>query len=376
MSRTTAERWRLLLGRHAETALGACLGGADGRRDQALDFLYSREYRARGIDPGQSRHKRDGSADPTQMKAIDWLGEMRALFPETVAERLTEEAVSRYGLTDLLSDPRVLEDLTPSPGLLRSLMSLQGRADPALKAEIRRIADRVVQEIMEKLRVALQRAMSGRRNRHARSPHKAAANFDARATIRANLAHWDGTRQVLIADRLRFNSRQTRRLDWTVILCVDQSGSMTDSLIFSALMAAILSGLPGIRVKMVLFDTSVLDVTDRLDDPLELLLSVQLGGGTDIGKALTYCEGLVEAPTRTVLALVSDFCEGVSPRRMLASVARLQGARVRMLGIAALDDSGRADYDRRMAGELAALGMSVATLTPDAFADWLAEVMA
>ena len=376
MTRTTAQRWRLLLGRHAESALGACLGGADGRRDQALDFLYSREYRARGIDPGDDRTKREGSADPTQMKALDWLGEMRDLFPDTIAERLTDEAVSRYGLTDLLSDPRVLEDLDPSPALLRSLLSLQGRADPALKAEIRRIADQVIAEIMEKLRVALQRALSGRRNRHARSPHKAAANFDARGTIRANLAHWDQTRQVLVAEQLRFNARQRRHLDWTVILCVDQSGSMTDSLIFSALMAAILSGLPGIRVKMVLFDTSVLDVTDRLDDPLELLLSVQLGGGTDIGKALTYCEGLVESPTRTVLALVSDFCEGVTPRRMLASVARLHSAQVRLLGVAALNDAGRADYDRQMAEQLAALGMNVAAMTPDSFADWLAGVMA
>lgn len=376
MSRNVAQRWRLLLGRHAEPALGACLSGADGRRDQALDFLYSREYRARGIDPGERQEKRSGSADPTRMKALDWLGEIRELFPDSVTERLTDDAINRYGLTDLLNDPRVLEDLEPSPGLLRSLLSLQGRADPALKAELRRIADQIIREIMEKLRAALQRALSGRRNRHARSPHKAAANFDARATIRANLSHWDQSRQVLVADQLRFVSRQRRHLDWTVILCVDQSGSMTDSLIFSALMAAILSGLPGIRVKMVLFDTSVLDVTDRLDDPLELLLSVQLGGGTDIGKALTYCEGLIDSPTHTVLALVSDFCEGVSPRRMLASVARMHDAQVRMLGVAALDDAGRADFDRRMAGQLAGLGMNVAALTPDGFADWLAEVMA
>ncbi len=375
MSRTTAQRWRLLLGRHAEPSLGACLGGMDGRRDLALDFLFAREYRARGIDPGHARTKREGSADPTQMKALDWLGEIRELFPDTVTERLTDEAISRYGLTDLLSDPRVVDDLDPSPALLRGLLSLEGRSDPALKAQIRQIADQVIHEIMEKLRVALQRALSGRRNRHARSPHKAAANFDPHATIRANLAHWDQSRQVLVAERLRFNARQRRHLDWTVILCVDQSGSMTDSLIFSALMAAILSGLPGIRVRMVLFDTSVLDVTDRLDDPLELLLSVQLGGGTDIGKALSYCEGLVESPTRTVLALISDFCEGVSPRRMLASVARLHSAQVRMLGVAALNDAGRAEYDHEMAKQLAALGMNVAALTPDAFADWLAEVM-
>lgn len=377
MSRSPAERWRLLLGRHSEQAFGQCLGVTDNRRDRALDFLYAREYHARGIDPGNTPRgeKGPGSLDPTQMKALDWLGEMRGLFPERIAERLQGEAVNRYGLGELLADPRVLEDLEPTPGLLRSLLMLQGRADPTLKAELQRIARHVIDEIMEKLRTALQKTRSGRRNRHSRSPLKSAANFDARATIRANLAQWDRERQVLIADRLRFMSRQKRHLDWTIILCVDQSGSMTDSLIFSALMAAILTGLPGIKVKMVLFDTSVLDVTDKLDDPLDLLLSVQLGGGTDIGKALSYCEELVETPGRTVLCLVSDFCEGASPRRMLATVARLATAQTRLIGIAALNDTGNAHYNRDMGEQLAALGMHVAAMTPDGFADWLAEVM-
>lgn len=180
---------------------------------------------------------------------------------------------------------------------------------------------------------------------------------------------------MLLADKLRFSARQKRHLDWTVIHCVDQSGSMTDSLIFSALTAAILGGLPGISVKMVLFDTSVVDVSEQLDEPLDLLLSVQLGGGTDIGKAVSYCEGLVEQPERIVFALVSDFCEGGRPRRLLAAIARLSEARVRLLGIAALDDRGVADYDREMAEQLAGIGMEVAALTPDAFADWLAEVL-
>ncbi|MDO5643687.1 MAG: VWA domain-containing protein, partial [Paracoccus sp. (in: a-proteobacteria)] len=241
MTRTTAQRWRLLLGRYSESALGACLGGADGRRDGALDFLYAREYRLRGIrtgDRNDRNDKREGSDDPTRLAALDWLAEVRDLFPETVAERLTDEAVTRYGLGDLLKDPRVVEDLTPTPGLLRSLLALEGRADPALKAQIRAVADGVIAQIMARLRTALQRAMSGRRNRHARSPHKAAANFDARATIRANLQHWDSARATILAEQLRFSARQRRHLDWTVILCVDQSGSMTDSLIFSAIMAA------------------------------------------------------------------------------------------------------------------------------------------
>jgi Mg-chelatase subunit ChlD len=371
--RDPVQRWRLLLGRYAERQFGACLGGADAERDRALAFLYDREYAARGLRPASG--PRSAGLDPTQLRALDWLSQVRQLFPQATFEALRAEAVERYALTDLLKDPRVVADLDPSPSLLRAVLSFRDRADPAFQNEIRALAQRVIEEIMRRLKAKIERAFAGRRDRHKRSPMKAAANFDARRTVRANLASYDPDRRVLLAERLHFIARQKRRLDWTIILCVDQSGSMTDSLIFSAIMAAVLAGLPGIRVKMVLFDTSVVDVTAQLDDPLAILLSVQLGGGTDIGKAVSYCEGLVESPTRTVFALISDFMEGGSPRRLLSAVARLNEARVKMLGIAALDDTGQADFDRAMAARLAGMGMDVAALTPEAFADWLAGIM-
>lgn len=364
----------MLLGKYAQQQFGDCLSSADRRRDAALDYLYSREYQQRGIKPA-SVGGGAGSLEPTQLHALDWLAEVRDLFPNTVFEVLQTEAIERYQLADLLKDPQVWAHLAPDASLLRTLLTYQDRADPAMQAELRRMAKKIIDEILQRLRAKVVRAMSGRRNRHQRSPMQASANFDARATVRANLETWDGERKRLLADQLVFMSRQKRHLDWTVVLCVDQSGSMTESLIFSALMAAVLTGLPGVRVKMVLFDTSVVDVTHQLDDPLALLLSVQLGGGTDIGKALSYCETLLEQPSRTILALVSDFYEGAGPRPLLASVARLNEARVRMLGIAALDESGRADFNRHIAEQLAALGMQVGAMTPENFAGWLAEVV-
>lgn len=373
--RKPEDRWRLLLGRYAERELGSVLSADDARRDAALDYLYGREYGARGLKPAQKSDKRGAGLDPTQMRALDWLSLTEGLFPKQVFETLRTDAIERYQLADLLKDPKVWDDVPASPPMLRTLLSFRDRGDPDLQRQIRAIAQRMIDEILEKLRSKIVRAMSGRRNRHQRSPMKSAANFDARSTIRQNLQNWDAERQVIIADQLRFMSRQRRHLDWTIVLCVDQSGSMTDSLIFAALMAAVLCGIPGVTVKMVLFDTSVVDVTEQLDDPLSLLLSVQLGGGTDIGRAVSYCESLVEQPSRTVFALISDFYEGASPRALLAAVARLNEARVRMLGIAALDDSGTAYYDRAMAEKLAAIGMNVAATTPDAFADWLGEVL-
>jgi hypothetical protein len=148
-----------------------------------------------------------------------------------------------------------------------------------------------------------------------------------------------------------------------------------DSVIHSAVMAAILAGLPGVKVKLVVFDTSIVDLSDRLDDPVGVLLSVQLGGGTYIGRAMSYCETLVENPTRTVFALISDFCEGASPREMYAATARLNEARVKLIGLAALDDAAAPDYDAATAARLQALGMRVGAMTPDRFAEWLAGVM-
>lgn len=368
MNAELQRRWRLALGRYAAESLGG-LVGRDADADRVLDYLYAREHAKRGMNFG----KGPGSLDPTQMTAINWLGKARAIFPDAVFETLQSHALDRYGLTDLLKDPRTLAGLEPNPALLKVLLSFHGRAEPDVKAKLRAIADQVIAEITERLRSEVERAFSGQRDRFRRSRIASAANFDWRATMRANLASYDPERRRIIAERLYFNSRQRRRLPWRIILCVDQSGSMTDSIIHSAVVATILAGLPGLAVKMVLFDTAIVDVTDQLTDPLETLLSVQLGGGTDIGKAVAYCETLVDDPERTIIALVTDFCEGAAPRPLYAAVARLIEARVKVIGLPALGDAGSAVFDNAIASRLADLGVHIGAMTPHRFAEWLAE---
>ncbi len=370
MSDTAKRRWRLALGRYSERQLGG-LSGQQARADRALEYLYGREYQRRGLH----RHGGPGSLDPTQMKALDWLGEARKLFPESVFETLQDHALDRYNISDLLNDSETLENLEPNQELLKTLLSFHGRANPAVKDKLRQVAQSVIQDILQRLRSDVQRAFSGRRNPFKRSKLASAANFDWRATLRQNLKTYDPETGRLIAEQLRFNAREQRRLPWTVVLCVDQSGSMTDSIIHSAVMAAILSGLPGVKVSMVLFDTSLIDVSDTLGDPLETLLSVQLGGGTDIGRAVEYCERFVDTPERTVFVLISDFAEGASPQRLLRAIARMAEARVKLIGLSALDDLGDPYFDAQIAGQLSGLGMKIAAMTPDRLAVWLAEVM-
>ena len=376
-------RCRLVLGRFAERRMnracegGRCLDGADGRRDGLLDYLYGREYARRGIERRGDRQGggREGSLDPTALKPVEWLRESERLFPRSTFETVRGHAVERYGMADILAEPKQLDDIEPDVNLLGALMRLSGRGDPRVKEALRRVAREVIDDLLRRLKPRVSRALSGQRNRFQRSRLASAANFDWSRTIRENLKTYDPDRRVLVAERLAFMSRKRRHLPWTVILCVDQSGSMTESLIHAAVMAAILAGLPGVQVKLVLFDTSVVDVSERLDAPLDVILSVQLGGGTDIGRAVAYCEGLVEDARRTVLALVSDFYEGPSPRRLYDAVSRLNEQRVRLVGLAALDDQGRAEFDRGVAGELAARGMAVSAMTPDRFAEWFAGQM-
>ncbi|WP_299295570.1 VWA domain-containing protein [uncultured Tateyamaria sp.] len=365
-----ARRWRLALGRYANQQLGG-LAGQDNAMDQSLDFLYGREYEGRGLE----RDRGAGSLDPTQLHALNWLGKAKGLFPQSVFETLQGHALDRYGLTDLLKDPKTLDSLEPNQDLLKVLLSFHDRADPAIKAKLRDVADRIIRDITERLRHDVMRAFSGRRNRFRRSNIPSAANFDWRNTLRENLKTYDPDTRRIIAQTLRFNSREKRRLPWTVVLCVDQSGSMTDSVIHSAVMAAILCGLPGVTVKMVLFDTSIIDVSDRLTDPLDTLLSVQLGGGTNIGRAVSYCEDFISDPDRTVFALISDFAEGASPRALYAALARMAEARVRMIGLVALDEQAAPYFDPMVAGKAADIGMQVGAMTPDKFAAWLAEIM-
>jgi Mg-chelatase subunit ChlD len=366
-------RWRLVLGNYAQLKMGDCLSGVQQRMADALEQLYAREYRGRGVR--QDPKLGPGSLDPSQVNVPKWLNDVRELFPKETCTRITQHALDRYGLTELVQDPATLAALEPSTELLGAVLALKGQMGGAVLAEARRLIARVVEEVKRRLEQEVKNAMAGRLNRFRHSQHRVARNFDARDTIRRNLKHWDPGRRQLVVEEPRFSSRVKRHLPWEVILCVDQSGSMASSVIHSAVMAGILAGLPGVRVRLVVFDTAVVDLSGHASDPVEVLMSVQLGGGTNIGQAVRYCEQLVSQPGRTVLVLVTDFCEGADPRALLAACRRLREAGVKLLGLAALDAEANPWYDEQLAGRLAAEGMEIAALTPGQFAHWLAAVM-
>ncbi|MDO9458465.1 VWA domain-containing protein [Nocardioides sp.] len=379
----TTDRWRLVLGRYSEQQLPAPESGEGERREAALDYLYGREYSGRGARPGGGADGDDGppplapgSLDPSAPSIVDWLGEVRELFPVETVEVVEKHALDRYGLTELVSDPEVLARLEPSQELLATLLALRGQLDPRVLGEVRRIVRRVVDDLRRRLETEVRRSLAGRLNQHRHSPVPVATAFDPRGTVRANLKNFDVERQQIVVADPKFFERNTRRVPWEVVLVVDQSGSMVGSVIHAAVMAGILVGLPSYRLRLVVFDTSVVDLTDLAGDPVELLMTVQLGGGTDIAQAVTYAEQVIEQPHRAVVVLVTDFCEGGPPAGLVAAVRRLVEARVTTIGLAALDGTAHPYYDKQMAGALADAGMEIAALTPGQLAEWLARVTA
>lgn len=363
-----ARRWRLVLGRHAQNPLP--MSGGDAGLDATLSYLYDREYASRGVMSGKGAGL-EGSF-PT---AISWLEGARQLFPTSTLERLERDALTRYGMTDLLADPAAVDSVDASPELAMALLRTKGRLDPSLAEGVRALIRRVVKEIVERLRPPMTTALTGQRQHGRRSPHASLRNFDWRGTIAANLRNVDPTTGRMLVDEVRFVARQRRRnLDWDIIIVVDQSGSMAASLLHAAVSASIMAALPGLNVRLLLFDTSVVDMTEHVDDPVEVLMTAQLGGGTNIAQAMQYASGLVSQPSRTVVTLISDFEEGGSASALVRTTAELAASGVTLLGLAALSDAGEPWYNRAIAQRLSGAGMHVAAMTPDHFAEWIAEV--
>lgn len=366
-------RWRLVLGKFAGRQLPKCTNQQQQRMCDALDQLYSREYSGRGVRQG--RELGPGSLDPSQLNVPQWLGEINALFPEETCQRITQHALDRYGMTELVNDPKVLESLEPSSELLASVLMLKGNMNQAVLSEVRKLVRRVVEDIQRRLKLSIQQKITGQRNRFMNSHLKSAANFDARKTIQRNLKNYDPVRKQIVVHRPYFFSRTKRHIPWEIILCVDQSGSMAASLIHSAVLAGAISELPSLRVRLVVFDTSVVDLSEHVSDPVEVLMSVQLGGGTNIGKAMSYCRQLVRDPHRTIVVLVSDFCEGADPRHLRQVVRGMKNDGCHLIGLASLEEGGGLWFDEQMASRLVSDGMEIAAVTPNKLAEWLAEVM-
>lgn len=364
-------RWRLVLGEASDGACSAagCSLSADAvAMDAALDWLYGRDD-----DDGARNISRQGGRGGSALTTPQWINDIHRLFPKETIERLEKDAIEHYAIDDVVTNPDVLSRAEPNETLLKAVLRTKHLMSPDILVLARKLVQEVVRQLMEKLSRDMALAFSGVVNRRRHSRFKIASDLDFRRVLKDNLKHYDAEKRQLTVEKLHFFARNKRHMkQWQVILLVDQSGSMLDSVIHSAVTAACLWALPGVKTHLVAFDTSVVDLTQDVDDPCELLMKVQLGGGTDIQKAVGYAAALITQPENAIVVLISDFYEGASPAMLVQRVAELTGQRTLVLGLAALDSAAEPAYDRDMAQKLVAVGAEVGAMTPGELAGWLA----
>lgn len=360
-------RWRLVLGKNAQQQL-SLTGSRLLRMDDALDFLYGRERGEDVRDP-------QGGSGASQPTVAHWLSEVRTLFPQETAEILQRHALDRYQLTQLLSDREVLERMEPNQALLETVLSLKHMMKGPVLDAARSIVQKMAAQLTQQMQQDIQRSSLGKLDRSTRSNVRSLRNLDIRRTIRKNLAHYDMETRRLMLEQVYFNGRIKRYNPWRVILAVDESGSMLSSVIHSAVMAGIFARLPMLDTRLVIFDTCVVDLSGYVDDPVETLMSIQLGGGTDIAQAMAYCETLITFPHRTMVVLVSDLCEGGSRKNLYGVCHDIIEGGARLIALTALDETAAPAYDRSVAEVLAGMGAYVGAMTPARLADFMANVM-
>ncbi|TGE28565.1 VWA domain-containing protein [Hymenobacter metallicola] len=352
---SNAARWKLVLGSPADASNDIPLSPDYGRMDEVLTALY---------DSDQAERKAGlGSSAP---RVSRWLGDIRSYFPSSVVAVMQKDAMQRLGLQRMLLEPEILRTVQPDVHLVGLLMSL-GRVMPAkVKHTAREVVQRVVQDLEQRLANPLRQAVQGALSRAVRNPRPRYAEINWGATIRANLKHYQPAYKTVVPEKLIGYGRRGQALK-EIVLCVDQSGSMASSVVYAGVFGAVLASLKAVKTHMVVFDTAVADLTQDLQDPVDLLFGIQLGGGTDINRALTYCQQLITRPTDTILVLISDLYEGGNQAEMLKRTASLNAAGVTMVALLALSDEGAPSFDRQLAEQLAALGVPSFACTPDQF---------
>jgi Mg-chelatase subunit ChlD len=353
-------RWRLVLGDGPADGIGMGLSAADAAIDGALAALYDAP--------------RSGGLGPSCPNVPRWLGDIRKYFPKSVVQVMQRDALQRLNLHAMLTEPETLEAIQPDVHLVATLLSLRGIIPARTKETARLIVRKVVDELLARLSQPLRQAVIGSLNRAARNRRPRHSEIDWHRTIRANLKHYQPEYKSVVPEtRIGWGRKRTSLRD--VILCIDQSGSMAASVVYSSIFGAVMASLPAVRTRLVVFDTSVVDLTDQLDDPVELLFSTQLGGGTDINRAVGYCQSLIERPADTIFVLISDLYEGGVEADLLRRAAALVAAGVQFITLLALSDEGAPSFDQRIAAGLAALGVPSFACTPDQFPDMMAAAI-
>lgn len=373
MVKEKLKKWRLILGKDVDAAAqGACERSGDGwdglsseeiTMDEALAAIYDETTGDSGSG-GKSQGK--GGKGKSVPNLAKWLGDVRNLFPENVVSVIQNDAINKKGLKQLLLEPETLSTIKPDVSIVATIMALNRQIPEKSKENARLLVKAVVDELIKLMEQDLRRAVTGALNKKNHSPIPSLSGIDWKRTISRNLKHYDQVSKRLIPEKFWFFERQRRMKDWTVIIDMDQSGSMADSIIYASVMGAIFASMPALDTKVVAFDTEVVDLTEVCrNDPVDVLFGVQLGGGTDINKSVGYCSQFIENPRKTIFILISDLEEGGVEAGLIRKLTEMHESGVKVIALLALTDSGVPHYDERIAKKVSSIGIPCFACTPD-----------
>lgn len=373
-TQTAVNRWRLILGQFSENQLQFGGSTAEMRQftdmEQVLDYLYGK---AQGDDVRSD--DRRGGKNESVLNGAEWITKVRTLFPKKTAEVLEKHALEKFEMTELLADKEVLERMTPDMNLLKTILQLKHLMHGNVLKAAEKIAEQVARQLAEKIENDIKRTVSGRLDRNNSGRVRSARNLDFKKTIRRNLKNFDKDRNQLILKDIYFSDRIRKYNNKHIILAVDESGSMLGSVIYSAVMAQIISRLPFAKITLVIFDTSVVDLTGQAENPAQVLMSVQLGGGTDIGKALAYCEQQISEPSNTAVIVVTDLFEGATEKRLINVSKNIIESGAKLNFLTALDENANPAYNRRLGQYLANMGAFVGAMTPEELGGYICRMV-
>lgn len=375
------KRWRLILGQAANEKLTDLAKGQGlldeeySLMDEALAAIYDETF-GTGQDNQNTSGKRSAGLGSSSPKLTKWLGDVRSFFPPDIVSVIQGDAIERKGLTQLLFEPETLSQIKPDIKMVATLIALKGRIPEKTKETARMLVREVVNEILARLEHEIRRAVTGALNRRRHSPIPSMSGLDWKTTIRRNLKHYDHNSQLLIPERFYFFERARRSKEWTVILDIDQSGSMADSVIYASIIGSIFASLPALDTHVVAFDTEVVDLSEQCaNDPVDMLFGIQLGGGTDINKSVQYCEQFIRDPKKTLFILISDLYEGGNQSALVRRMENMRQSGVSVLCLLALSDGGIPSYDAELAKRLAGLGIPSFGCTPDRLPELVAGAL-
>lgn len=364
-------RWRLILGSFSNLEID----NEYSEIDETLNFLYDREYAQNGGYSLDNFNNSNSSKEKSVLTVPKWISKVKKLFPKETVEIMQKQALEKYKLTEILTDENILKEIEPNIELLKNILTFKDMMSQNAKKLAYDIVKKTLEEIKNKMEVEIKKVFYGKKLPNSNTTNKIFKNLDIKKTIRYNLKNYDIKNKTIFTDKLFFNQNIKKYNPYNIIILIDESGSMLDSVIYSSIMASIFANLPYLSIKLIIFDISVVDLSEHIKEPIDILFKVQLGGGTNIAQALEYAKKITFAPDKTIVLLISDLFDSNDYKLMYKNANDIIESGSKLIILTALDYNANSIYDKEAARYFSKIGAKVGALTPSKLSKWISDII-